>query len=276
VIKNKLKTLWAEGKPTLNGWLSIGNPFTAEIMAAQGYDSICIDVQHGALDYSAVLPMFQAMRASGVVLLARVPWLEPGIVMKMLDAGAFGVVCPMVNTAEQAAEFVSYLRYPPLGQRSFGPTRASFSAGANYAAEANGEILGFAMVETAEAMSNLDAIAATPGLDGIYVGPADLSFSLSQGRLTPAFDREEPEMIAALQQIVAACKKHGIRAALHCGTADYAARAIAWGFDMTTVSGDSRLLAGAAQASVQRFRELATQAQAAQAAPSQTERTGAY
>jgi 4-hydroxy-2-oxoheptanedioate aldolase len=276
VIKNKLKTLWAEGKPTLNGWLSIGNPFTAEIMAAQGYDSICIDVQHGALDYSAVLPMFQAMRASGVVLLARVPWLEPGIVMKMLDAGAFGVVCPMVNTAEQAAEFVSYLRYPPLGQRSFGPTRASFSAGANYAAEANGEILGFAMVETAEAMSNLDAIAATPGLDGIYVGPADLSFSLSQGRLTPAFDREEPEMIAALQQIVAACKKHGIRAALHCGTAEYAARAIAWGFDMTTVSGDSRLLAGAAQASVQRFRELATQAQAAQAAPSQTERTGAY
>jgi 4-hydroxy-2-oxoheptanedioate aldolase len=276
VIKNKLKTLWAEGKPTLNGWLSIGNPFTAEIMAAQGYDSICIDVQHGALDYGDVLPMFQAMRASGVVLLARVPWLEPGIVMKMLDAGAFGVVCPMVNTAQQAAEFVSYLRYPPLGQRSFGPTRASFSAGANYAAEANGEILGFAMVETAEAMSNLDAIAATPGLDGIYVGPADLSFSLSQGRLTPAFDREEPEMIAALQQIVAACKKHGIRAALHCGTAEYAARAIAWGFDMTTVSGDSRLLAGAAQASVQRFRELATQAQAAQAAPSQTKRTGAY
>ena len=276
MIKNKLKTLWAEGKPTLNGWLSIGNPFTAEIMAAQGYDSICIDVQHGALDYSAVLPMFQAMRASGVVPLARVPWLEPGIVMKVLDAGAFGVVCPMVNTAQQAAEFVSYLRYPPLGQRSFGPTRASFSAGANYAAEANGEVLAFAMVETVEAMSNLDAIAATPGLDGIYVGPADLSFSLSQGRLTPAFDREEPEMIAALQQIVAACKKHGIRAALHCGTPEYAARAIAWGFDMTTVSGDSRLLAGAAQSSVQRFRELATQAQAAQVAPSQTERTGAY
>lgn len=271
MIKNKLKALWAEGQPTLNGWLSIGNPFTAEIMAAQGYDSICIDVQHGALDYGDVLPMFQAMRASGVVPMARVPWLEPGIVMKMLDAGAYGVICPMVNTAQQAAEFVSYLRYPPLGQRSFGPTRANFSAGANYAAEANGEILAFAMVETAEAMSNLDAIAATPGLDGIYVGPADLSFSLSQGRLVPAFDREEPEMIAALQQIVAACQQHGIRAALHCGTADYAARAIAWGFDMTTVSGDTRLLAGAAQASVQRFRELASQHATAQVA-----RTGAY
>ncbi|CAH2400344.1 HpcH/HpaI aldolase family protein [Mesorhizobium escarrei] len=256
MINNKLKQIWAEGRPTINGWLSIGNSFTAEIMAAQGYDSVSIDVQHGALDYSMLLPMFQAMRASGVVPMARVPWLEPGIIMKVLDAGAYGVICPMVNTAEQAAQFVGYMRYPPAGQRSFGPTRANFSAGANYAAEANDEILALAMVETAEAMRNLDAIAATPWLDGIYVGPADLTFSLHQGRLAPAFDREEPEMIEALQTIVAACKKHGKRAALHCGTADYAARAIEWGFDMITVSGDSRLLAAAAQASVTRFREL--------------------
>lgn len=256
MIRNELKQTWAEGRPTINGWLSIGNPFTAEIMAAQGYDSVTIDVQHGALDYSSVLPMFQAMRASGVVPMARVPWLEPGIVMKVLDAGAYGVICPMVNTPEQAAEFVSYLRYPPLGQRSFGPTRANFSAGANYAAEANGEILAFAMIETAQGMENLDAIAATPGLDGIYVGPADLTLGLTQGRLTPGFDREEPEMIAALQEIVTACKKHGIRAALHCGTPEYAARAIGWGFDMTTVSGDSRLLAAAAAASVKAFRDL--------------------
>jgi 4-hydroxy-2-oxoheptanedioate aldolase len=265
VIKNKLKALWAEGQPSLNGWLSIGNPFTAEIMAAQGYDSICIDIQHGALDYGHALAMFQAMRASGVVPLARVPWLEPGIVMKVVDAGAYGVVCPMINTAAQAVEFVSYLRYPPLGQRSFGPTRANFSAGANYAGEANGEILAFAMIETAQGMDNLDEIAATPGLDGIYVGPADLTLSLTQGRLAPAFDREEPEMIEALQRIVAACKRSGIRAALHCGTPEYAARAIAWGFNMTTVSGDSRLLAAAAQASVQQFRKLVTDGSAPRA-----------
>jgi 4-hydroxy-2-oxoheptanedioate aldolase len=256
MIRNKLKELWNEGKPTINGWLSIGNPFTAEIMAAQGYDSISVDAQHGALDYSMVLPMFQAMRASGVVPMVRVPWREPGIIMKVLDAGAYGVICPMVNTPEQAAEFISYLRYPPLGQRSFGPTRANFSAGDNYAAEANGEILGFAMIETAQAISNLEAIAATPGLDGIYVGPADLTFSLAGGRLAPAFDREEPEMIEAVQKILAACKAAGIRAALHCGTAEYAARAIGWGFDMTTVSGDSRLLAAAAAASVKQFRAL--------------------
>ncbi len=256
MIPNRLKEAWDAGRPTLNGWLSIGNPFTAEIMAAQGYDSLTVDVQHGALDYSMALPMLQAMRASGVVPMARVPWLEPGIIMKMLDAGAYGVICPMVSTAEQAAAFVSCLRYPPAGQRSFGPTRANFSAGANYAGEANGQIVGFAMIETAEAMANLDAIAATPGLDGLYVGPADLTLGLSEGRLAPGFDREESEMVAALKTILAACKRNGLRAALHCGTPDYAAKAIGWGFDMTTVGGDSRLLAAAAAASVQRFREL--------------------
>lgn len=256
MIRNKLKQAWSDGRPTINGWLSIASSFTAEIMAAQGYDSIAIDLQHGAVDYQAALSMLQAMRASGVVPLVRVPWLEPGVVMKALDAGAYGVICPMISTPDQAAEFVSYVRYPPLGNRSFGPTRANFSAGANYAAEANSEILAFAMVETAEAMDNLDAIAATPGLDGIYVGPADLTFSLAQGRLTPAFDRQEPEMIEALQKIVAACRKAGIRAALHCGTPDYAARAVSWGFDMTTVSNDVRMLAGAAEANVRKFREL--------------------
>lgn len=256
MIPNGLKARWAAGQPTINGWCSIGNPFIAEIMAAQGFDSITIDMQHGALDYSNVLPMFQAMRASGATLMARVPWNEPGIIMKALDAGAYGIICPMVNSAEEAARFVSYLRYPPLGQRSFGPTRVSFAAGANYAGEANDNMLAFAMIETAEGMANLDAIAATPGLDGIYVGPADLTLSLTQGRLAPGFDREEPEMIAALQTIVAACKKNGIRAALHCGTPAYAARAIGWGFDMTTVGGDSRFLAAAAAAAVAGFRTL--------------------
>jgi 4-hydroxy-2-oxoheptanedioate aldolase len=256
VRKNRLKQLWAEGRPAINGWLSIGNSFTAEIMAAQGYDSIGIDLQHGVVDYPAAVTMLQALQGSDVVPLVRVPWLEPGIIMKALDAGAYGVICPMINTAEAAARLVDCVRYPPVGNRSFGPTRANFSAGANYAAEANGEILAFAMVETAEAMANLDAIAATPGLDGIYIGPADLTFSLGGGRLTPAFDREEPEMIEAIRTILRACKKARIRAALHCGTPDYAARAIGWGFDLATVSNDVRMLAAAAGSSVKRFREL--------------------
>ena len=264
MIANRLKELWSQGHPSLNGWCSIGNSFTAEIMAAQGFDSITIDMQHGALDYAAVLPMFQAMRASGVTLMARVPWLDPGIIMKALDAGAYGIICPMVNNAEDAAKLVSYLRYPPLGQRSFGPTRVSFAAGANYAGEANDNMLAFAMIETAEGMANLDAIAATPGLDGLYVGPADLTLSLTGGRLAPGFDRQEPEMIEALQKVVAACAKNNICAALHCGTPEYAARAIGWGFRMTTVGGDSRFLAAAAGSAVASFRKL-TQATRANA-----------
>jgi len=254
MIKNRLRQCWSEGRPTVNGWLSIGNPFAAEIMAAQGYDSVTIDLQHGAVDYAQALGMLQAIRASGVTPLVRVPWLEPGIIMKALDAGAYGIICPMINTREQAAAFVSHIRYPPRGNRSFGPTRVSFSAGADYANEANGEMLAFAMIETAEAMDNLDAIAATPGLDGVYVGPADLTLGLSKGRLPPGFDRTEPEMIEALKKIVAASRATGIRAALHCGTPEYAARAVGWGFDMTTISNDVRLLAGAAEASVRQFR----------------------
>lgn len=255
MLINPLKKKWTEGQPTINGWCSIGNPFTAEIMAAQGYDSVSIDIQHGALDYSAALPMFQAMRASGAVLMARVPWLDPAAIMKALDAGALGIICPMISSAEQAAEFVSYMRYPPLGQRSFGPTRASFAM-KGYGVEANEAVLAFAMIETAQGMENLEEIASTPGLDGIYVGPADLTLGLAEGRLPPGFDREEDEMVTAIRRIADVCRAKGIYAALHCGTPDYAAKAIGWGFNMTTVSGDSRLLAAAAGASVARFREL--------------------
>lgn len=254
--KNKLKQIWAEGRPVLHGWLSIASPFAAEIMAAQGYDAISVDGQHGALDYSAVLPMFQAMRASGVVVGARVPWLDPAAIMKMMDAGAYQIICPMVNTPEQAAEFVSYMRYPPHGTRSFGPTRAAFSQGPGIVPEANDEVIAWAMVETKEAMQNLEAIAATPGLDGIYVGPADLTLSLHDGKYAPGFDREEPEMIEALKQIADACRRHGIKAALHCGTPEYAARAISWGYHMTTISSDARILAAGASAQVKAFRDL--------------------
>lgn len=255
MIRNRLREIWKEGRPVLNGWLSVGNSFTAEIMAAQGYDSITIDIQHGALDYSTALLMFQAIRGSGVVPMARVPWREPGIVMKVLDAGAMGIICPMINTAAEAAEFVSFLRYPPQGIRSFGPTRANIAYG-GYGLEANSEVLAFAMIETAAGMANLEEIASTPGLDGIYVGPADLTLGTQGGRLPPAFDREEPEMIALIRRIVDVCKSSGIHAALHCGTATYAARALVWGFDLTTVSGDSRLLAAAASESVREFRRL--------------------
>ncbi len=254
--QNRLKEIWDKAEPVLNGWLSIGNPFTAEIMAAQGYDSITIDIQHGALDYSAALPMLQAMRGSGVALMARVPWLDPAIIMKALDAGMMGIICPMVNSRAEAEEFVSYMRYPPLGQRSFGPTRATFAI-PGYGVAANNEVLALAMIETADGVKNLEEIASTSGIDGLYVGPADLTLGTQEGRLPPGFDREEEEMITIIRRIADVCNANKIKACLHCGSAEYAVRAIdEWGYHLTTVSGDSRLLATAAGKSVNAWRKL--------------------
>ena len=256
MIENKLKKNWSNNKATLNGWLSIPNAFTAEIMAEQGYDSITVDVQHGVIDFSDCVSMLQAMRASGVVPISRVPWLDPAIIMKVLDAGSMGVICPMVNTKSQAEELVSYCKYPPHGVRSFGPTRANISLGANYWKEANQNIVCLAMIETQEAYDNVEEIASTPGLDGLYIGPADLTLGLSKGKLAPGFDREEPEMIEATKNILAAAKKNNKIAALHCGTPEYAAKGVQWGFDMVTISNDVRLLISASSSSVKKFRNL--------------------
>lgn len=261
MIANPVKTLWSQGRPVINGWLSIGNSFTAEIMAAAGYDSITADLQHGAFDYYATLTMFQAMRASGVAVMARVPWLDAGAIMKVLDAGAYGVICPMINSREEAERLVAFVRYPPHGIRSFGPTRVNFSAGADYGAQADYTILCFAMIETREAYERVEEIAGTPGLDGLYIGPADLTLGLTGKTYRTGFDREEPEMVEAIRRICEVAHRAGIRAGLHNGSAAYAARAIGWGFDLVTVSNDVRLLSGAAEASVAEVRRLAAKSQ---------------
>jgi 4-hydroxy-2-oxoheptanedioate aldolase len=253
---NRIKSLWREGKPVLNGWLSIPNAFTAEIMAEQGYDSMTIDLQHGVIDYQASFGMLQALRASEVATLVRVPWLDPAAIMKALDAGAYGVICPMINNRAQAAELVSYVRYPPDGTRSFGPTRARFSAGSDYSAKADESILCLAMIETAEAFEQVEEIVSTPGLDGVYIGPSDLTLGLTGKRYRTGFDREEPEMVSAIQTILAKAHEAGIRAGLHCGTPAYAAKAVSWGFDLVTLPNDVTLLAGAAAASVSDTRKL--------------------
>ena len=176
--------------------------------------------------------------------------------MKVLDAGSYGVICPMINNRQQAEQLVSFVRYPPEGCRSFGPTRAVFSAGTNYVKEANQQILCIAMIETAEAMKNLDEIVSTPGLDAVYIGPADLTLGITKGRLAPHFDREEDEIVKAINKILTAAHSADIYAAVHCGTPEYAAKAIGWGFNMVTISNDVQLLSNAASNSVDRTRKL--------------------
>jgi len=250
---NPLRQHWAAGQPVVNAWLSIPNNFTAEILANQRYNCLTIDMQHGLIDYQAMLGMLQAIHRRGPAALVRVPWLDPAYVMKALDAGAHGVICPMIETRDQAEQLVRFMRYPPQGQRSFGPTRARLVMGADYAATANAEVLCLAMIETRRGMDNLHDIVTTPGLDAVYIGPADLTLGLTGDRYRFGQDRTEPEMIEAFRTILEAAHAAGIKAGLHCATSGYAVQALEWGFDMVTFATDAALLRDGASASLAAF-----------------------
>ncbi|MFZ5549682.1 MAG: HpcH/HpaI aldolase family protein [Pseudomonadota bacterium] len=241
---NALRTLWQSGGAAVNGWLAIPNSFSAETMAHQGWDSLTIDLQHGVVDYQAMLTMLQAISTTPTVPVVRVPWLEPGIIMKTLDAGAYGVICPMVNTREDAQKFVAWSSYAPRGTRSFGPIRAFLYGGADYPTHADDTIVRFAMIETAQALDNLDAILSVEGLDAIYIGPSDLSLSLG---CRPTFDDLDPKAAEAVDHIVARAKAHGVVAGIHNGGTAAALARIAKGFQFVTVSSDARLMAAGAQ-----------------------------
>jgi 4-hydroxy-2-oxoheptanedioate aldolase len=241
---NTLRTLWAEKKTAVNGWLAIPNSFCAEVMAHQGWDTLTIDLQHGLIDAAALVPMLQAIQSTPTMPIVRVPWLEPGIIMKTLDAGAQTLICPMVNTREDAQRLVQYARYAPQGGRSFGPVRAGLVHGADYATAANANTLVFAMIETAQALDNLDAILEVEGIDAVYIGPSDLSLSLG---CTPVFDDVEPKVAQAIDHILARAHAHGLKAGVHNGRTDVARARLAKGFDLVTVSSDARILMAGSQ-----------------------------
>jgi 4-hydroxy-2-oxoheptanedioate aldolase len=249
---NRIREIWAAGGAVINGWLAVPSSFSAEVMAHAGWDSLCVDLQHGVNDYQVAVGMFQAIATTGTVPICRVPWSEPGIVGKMLDAGAYGVIAPMVNTKAEAEAFASYTRYPPRGQRSFGPIRGLLYGGADYADKANDTIVALAQVETRESIENLDAICAVPDLDGLYIGPADLALSFGK---KPVFDNQDPEMMALFRRVRDACRKAGKVAAIHCGSAAYARQMADEGFQLMTVLSDARLMAAGAAAAVKAFRE---------------------
>ncbi len=256
MVQNRIRQLWSENRPVLNGWISTGSPYIAEVMAAQGYDSLTIDAQHGLMGRSETIAMLQAMRASGVAPIIRVPWLDPAAIMHALDTGALGIICPMIDDRAQTELFVSCMRYPPEGGRSFGPARAIIAHGDDYVARANAEVVAFAMIETRKAMENLDEIVTTPGLDAVYVGPSDLTLNLSNGKLKPGMDRTEPEMIEAIRHIAATAKSAGLRSGIFCASPEYAAQAIEWGFDLVNIANDVRLLTIAAADSLAQTRAL--------------------
>ena len=250
--ENGIRRLWRADGAAVNGWLAIPTAISAETMAHQGWDSLTVDMQHGVVDYQRAVEMLTAISTTEVTPLVRVPWLDPGIIMKMLDAGAYGVICPMVNSAEDAARLVAACRYPPQGNRSFGPIRALLYAGADYAKHANDTVISFAMIETREALDNLEDILSVDGLDAIYVGPADLSLALG---CTPRMDQEEKPVVEAIDLILRVAKEKGVFAGIHNGTPDYALRMIEKGYRFVTIASDARLMVAATQGVIAKMRD---------------------
>lgn len=246
--KNPLRKIWADGGAVINGWLHIPNTWSAEVMANAGWDSIVVDMQHGMHSMESAIQLLQAISTTDTVPLARVNWNTPGEVMRLLDAGAYGIICPMVDTREQCEAFVGACRYPPQGYRSSGPTRAKIIYGDDYVENANDEILTIAMIETAEALANVDAIASVEGLDMLFVGTGDLRLSLT-GEV--GFDSDDPQVIAALDKILETCAKHSLIAGLYTASPAYAARMVEKGFRFVTVSTDTNFLRDTATRFVQ-------------------------
>tara|TARA_B100000941_G_scaffold290477_1_gene272611 strand:- start:2768 stop:3556 length:789 start_codon:yes stop_codon:yes gene_type:complete len=252
--KNKLKELFKANIPIINSWLSVPSSFSAEVMANQGWDSLTIDMQHGLIDYPNAVNMLQAISTTQTTPIARVNWNEPGQIMKILDAGCYGIICPMVSNKKETEKFIQACQYPPKGYRSFGPIRASIYGGNDYAKHADEEILKLAMIETKEALDKLDEILDTPNLDGIYIGPADLSLAVGE---EPGFDKSEnTKAYKEILRILEAAKKRKLLTGLHNGTADYAQKMIKKGFDLVTVGSDSRYITTGAKSDLETLKGI--------------------
>ena len=252
-MANKLKHLWASGQAAVNAWLAIPSGFSAEVMAKCGFDTVTVDLQHGVQDYLSMVQCFQAMQAHPVTPLVRVPWNEPGIVGKVLDGGAMGVICPMVNNRSEAEALVQYAKYPPRGTRSNGPIRAAMY----------GEASGYQLDRqrrNPRAADDRDARGDREhGRDPRRARHCRrLCRSVRLWRFptasTPKLDHEDPFFLDIYARLIDACGKRGLYAGIHTAGAAYAARAIGMGFRLVTIANDSGLMAMAAKAAVAQVR----------------------
>lgn len=244
-MSNALLDAWDGGETTYGLWCVVPSTVSAQSVAGRGFDYVCVDQQHGAIGYGDALPMYQVIGARTTPI-ARVEWNDPGIIMKALDAGAQGVVVPLVSTVEDAERAVAACRYPPRGIRSFGPVVAATMLGSRDTADLE-RVACIAMVETPEGLDNLDQIAAVPGLDAIYVGPADLALGLG---LPPAYEHDDRQHADAITAIREACERHGIVPGIHAADGDMARRRVEEGFRMVTVGQDLTLLGAGAGAAL--------------------------
>lgn len=248
LISNRAREKAARGETALMGWASIPSGYAAEGMAAAGWDVVLVDMQHGLVGYGEMVAMVTAITGRGCPALVRPPVADWGMIGRALDAGAVGVVCPMIESAEDALRLVREAKYPPVGRRSWGPARQRTALGGEaYApAEANETVLTMAMIETQNAIDALDEILDVEGIDAVFVGPNDLAISLTGGRR----DLEDERVVVAMRRVVAAAKTHGKIAGAFANTPDFARRYIAEGFVIVAVGSDMGYLQAGARAAI--------------------------
>jgi 4-hydroxy-2-oxoheptanedioate aldolase len=257
---NTVKEKWARGEVAIGGWCSINSSFSAEVMAHQGFDWLVVDTQHGAADYAMAFTMLQAISNTPTMPFARVPWNEPSIIMKFLDAGAYGIIVPMIETKEDAEKAVWAMRYPPQGMRSSGPFRASLYGGGDYFEHANDELVLAVMIETPKALENLDAIASVPGIDALYIGPSDLSQALGLG---PRYNADNPKHAETVLKIRDAAVRHGKIPGVHTNGHVLTNRYIQDGFKMVMLTADTACMASAAKSELEAIQGALKEAQPA-------------
>jgi 4-hydroxy-2-oxoheptanedioate aldolase len=239
----RLRAKWDADEAAFGLWGSIPSSLTAELAAMAGYDYVCVDLQHGLSDEATMVSMFQATQAAGAAPLARLAWNEPWLIMRALDLGAVGVILPLIDNASEAARAVASCRYPPHGRRSYGPVRAEMVFGSASVEEMGAQALCFAMIETREGLENLDEIAATPGLDGLYIGPSDLSIALGlpPRAVVDGVGEDRRALADAIERVLEACRANGLIAGMHCGGGGAASQFAADGFRLITVAVDTNL-----------------------------------
>ena len=237
------RSIWEQGRTAVGAWCAIPSALSAEALARSGFDWICIDMQHGCMDYTIALEMIRAIDATPCQAIVRVPWNEPSMIGRILDAGADGVIIPMIQSPADARAAVDLCFYPPAGRRSFGPMRVGLREGGSYFSNANSRTLVILMIETADALANVEAIAATQGVGALFMGPYDMSVALG---LPPGDNDGQEAFDHAVAKIVAATKHAGIGAAVLSSAGLFARRA-AQGFNMISTTTDLATLSLAAR-----------------------------
>lgn len=250
-MSDRVRDRWVAGEVALNAWSTFGGRSAAGVLASAGFDAVTVDQQHGEQTMEALGDVVGAIERAGAVPFVRIGWNDPATVMRALDLGARGVICPMVDTAEDAAAFVRFCRYPPLGLRSYGPVRSAFGTGRRQTDAANESVLAFVQIETSEGWANVEAICAIAGLDGVYVGPADLSLALGFESFA---DLGAPDMLDALDRVVAAASARGVVPGIHAPSFERAVEMARRGFRFVGAAGDVELLRAGAAESIERTR----------------------